>query len=169
MDCKRAQDLILTDYLDGQKMPVALKEGFQKHMALCPSCQAFKALAEKAVMSPFDGSIKEEVPQEVWQNIKAEILQQEESSWRNVFNEFLEKLKIVLFPKPTLAFASAVSFLLVIMLFMRVVPVGKSYDSAQIDSQGQMEYSTYLMEYAGTSQEVSEGYGTDIEEFFSAS
>ena len=167
MECNKVQDLILTDYIDNE-MPQESKEDLERHLLSCPSCQKFKMLVKKFSLDPFEDCPSPEVPKEIWQNIQQKIPMQQKLSFTDFFNGFLEKVRLVFFPKPRWALALSASFLLIMMLWVSIFSFNKRYELAQIEAQEQVEYSQYLMEFTETAQETSEGYGTDMEIFLLA-
>jgi len=76
----------------------------------CSQCREFTANARKAVMEPFQHAQKVEPPEEVWQNIKEAISQEQDV---NEFVSLWDRIKeIVFIPKPAMAFATIVIVLI---------------------------------------------------------
>jgi len=72
MKCKRARDLILSDYIDGE-LKGSLRIELEQHLAGCGDCRRFKEIAEKKAAAPFRSSKTIEPPESVWQYIKESI------------------------------------------------------------------------------------------------
>ena len=163
MQCKDAQELILTDYLDGD-MNEEQKKGLKVHMADCPKCCEFAVHAESTVIAPFEDAPVQQPSPQVWQNIKESIEEQQRAT--NPVADFFEKLKGIVFaPRPAFAFATVlVIALLTVKLFL---PTDQSNQIVQVDVNGEeIEYVVYVMSDIDDSGDESDGYGTDIEEYF---
>ncbi|MBM4128995.1 MAG: zf-HC2 domain-containing protein, partial [Nitrospira sp.] len=52
MNCEKIQELILTDYLDGE-IDKRQEEFIKQHLATCIGCQEFLSIAQKTVVEPF--------------------------------------------------------------------------------------------------------------------
>ncbi|MEW6615906.1 MAG: hypothetical protein AB1401_10635 [Thermodesulfobacteriota bacterium] len=167
MNCKKAKDLILTDYLDGYIKSHA-KGDIEDHIKHCNDCREFLMAASKTVIEPFDEAIREKTPESVWQNLRAAIPKEHKQNYYNPINVFLEGLRSLTFiPKPRLVFVSLLSILLIVVLSITFFPVKQNQELAKIASDKQVEYLTYLMSYPDiVANNGSSGYGTDIEEYF---
>ena len=167
MNCKKAKDFILTDYLDGC-MKGQSKDIIEDHIKQCNDCREFLVTARKTVIEPFGGIVREKTPESVWQNLRATIPEKYKQNYYNPINVFLERLRSLTFiPKPGLVFVSALSILLIVVLSIRFFPVKQNQELAKIASDEQFEDLTYLMSYPDISaDDGSSGYGTDIEEYF---
>jgi anti-sigma factor RsiW len=117
MNCKRAEELILTDYIDGALKGDALKE-LEDHIALCDECRNFAweaASAGKAVKA----LKKETPPAGIWQNIKAEVSQKEEPM--DILERVLDPLRQFLAAyRPAVAVAVAAVMVLFVLTALRV-------------------------------------------------
>ena len=86
-NCKLIQELILTDYTDGQANSF-IKDQVERHLLECPACQAFALEVKETLVKPFERVHPKQVPASVWINIKEEINQQpvvqEESSLERI-------------------------------------------------------------------------------------
>ena len=72
MNCKEIKDLILTDYIDG-RLDTALKAELESHLCQCPACQTFAQEAKEYLKTPFQQANRQEVPAQLWENIKDSI------------------------------------------------------------------------------------------------
>jgi hypothetical protein len=69
MDCKRIQEMILTDYLDGEENE-DLRFFIKNHLDRCRDCKEFEKMVHEHAVDPFKAGKQAEVPQAVWQNIR---------------------------------------------------------------------------------------------------
>ena len=71
MDCKKMEEIILTDYIDGKITGARLKD-VEAHLALCSRCRAL-ASELALVNAEFRKAKHMEPPAEVWEKIRAEV------------------------------------------------------------------------------------------------
>ncbi|MFH2012338.1 MAG: hypothetical protein ABIJ37_06540 [Pseudomonadota bacterium] len=166
MNCKKAKNLILTDYLDGYIKGKA-KNAIEDHIEQCNDCREFFAIARKAVIEPFDGIVREKTPEFVWQNLRATIQKGRKRKYYNPAKVLLERLQfLTLVPKPRLVFVSVLSIFLIVVMSIRFSTVKQNQEPTKMTSDKQNDY-LYLMDYSNISaNNGSIGYGTDIEEYF---
>jgi anti-sigma factor RsiW len=159
MKCERIQDLILTDYLDGQ-LSADQARHIDGHLAQCAACAAFAQTARAAAFEPFRHAGMLTPPDAVWMNIKESIAVQEERS--NVFAELWEKVRsLSAFPKPAFAVATVLALLLGTAVFN---PVRLSQE-ASVTDQG--EYLDSLSTVPGElSFNEGSGFDTAVERYF---
>jgi len=176
MNCKRIQELILTDYLDDE----INKESIDQHVANCKECREFLALAKKVTIEPLKNAKKDHLSRDViWSRIQDEI-RKEENCANEYYSEpnFLEKLKNAMFlPKPVLAlsaFAVLVVAVLVLNFSAKQLQLAKNISiinhvsvtekKADIKS-AEFDQEIYLA-YFFNQSESSKNYGTSLEEYF---
>lgn len=159
MSCKEIQELLLTDYIDGE-VDTATRERIERHLLDCPSCLEF-ARAAQAAMEPVSQTAVKEVPAHVWNNIEQKLDQpagQFNLDWVNKIGFVLEGL--ISQPRRAAVFAVilvvAVSGLTVIKNAARQGSVSKVAENQPV------EYFAFLVE----EEDLNGGYGTAIEEFF---
>ena len=94
MNCERAQEIILTDYLDQELDQRGLNE-IERHLSGCAHCREFLTAARQATITPFSAPTKVKLPQDkIWQNIKNQIEEESQSEFVNpllVFSKPLER------------------------------------------------------------------------------
>ena len=163
MKCHEWQDLILTDYLDGQLGKEHTAQ-LEEHLSGCQECQEFVTSARKAVIEPFEHAQKAEPSETVWHNIKKAINEEQEcgesvSVW--------ERIKEVIFIlRPAMAFATVI-----IVLLAATVTFDRYYQQFQaakvIAIQNQANDINYALdELAAYSEENNFYETTGIEEYF---
>lgn len=160
MNCKKVQDLLWTDYIDGQ-LDVKWKTEVDKHLVNCSSCREFAQLAKQTAVEPFLKIEDIQPPPQIWTKIKEQI-QGEERLSSNPVVDFLEQLKHVLaIPRSALAFALALMMVVMVGSFTRFNVQPKT------DTTEQIEYLSSLFEAPNDSL-IGEtgGFGTTVEQYF---
>jgi anti-sigma factor RsiW len=160
--CKSVQDLILTDYLDGQ-LGEKQKLKLEEHLGQCRHCQEFVAAARKITIDPFANTKKIDPPAYLWSRIRDSILAEQEEK-ACVLAGFWQRLESVFhIPVPVLARSTIIVFILVIGTMAQVTVSHRKAAKAQ----EQMEYYAYLASDADdVSMNGSKGLGTLIEKYF---
>ncbi len=74
MNCKHVQDLIMTDYGDGQ-LPSAKAKSVENHLMQCLECRMFAQKVQRETAAPFAGGKVGGPDDFVWQRIKAKLPQ----------------------------------------------------------------------------------------------
>ena len=144
MNCKRIQEFIITDYIDGQ-MEDKQKGFIDQHLAHCPACTGYLSSIKKVTITPFVNAIKEVPDQLLWARIKQNIeddqrQQLEESLKPNFWERFRLAVHI---PRPAFALATVVT-----MIFM-IGSTGQLFFSApvvKINGQDQVAYLSSLID-----------------------
>ena len=115
MKCKKIQEAILTDYLDGQ-MNEKQKLLIDRHLAGCQGCENFLIYVRKNIVGLFT-NMEKKIPSEiVWRRIK-ESLTAEELKRPSLIVGFFERLKGVFsIQKPAAIFVTTLTFILVASL-----------------------------------------------------
>ncbi|MCX5667315.1 MAG: zf-HC2 domain-containing protein [Candidatus Omnitrophica bacterium] len=158
MNCKRAEKLILTDYIDGNLKGRALEE-IELHIRSCPGCHAL-AQDLKAAGKLFRAVPRQEAPSEVWRKIRDEI---SAAPVRRYFPEIaLEYARYHLSHlKPAIVMAGAAVLLLFVLATMRLMP-HKDYLEAAIQQD-----DIAAISYGSDEEDGSEyDLGTPAEMFF---
>ncbi len=179
MNCKKIQELILTNYLD-QEMPQDKQKELESHIASCSECSEFLALAKETTIEPLANIKTDNLSQDiVWSKIQKEI--QEEKQSLIDYDQapgFLEKLKKIIFsPKPRLVWSTVAAIAMFILAFNlshqqmdsgqnNQVQIAALNNQKVIDSQAadfeREEYLSYLLEQ----DDDYTGYGTSLETYF---
>lgn len=158
MNCKDAQELILTDYLDGEAKRQA-REAIEEHLAACAACREFHAVVSKVAKEPFVNAGRMTPPVTIWQNVKSAIAAEEERK-RGFLSGILERLKHTFYiPNPAVAVATA---LMIIILFGVAT---KFLVSRQDSSAGARPDEAYYADYLAEPSDEN-GFGTSIEKYF---
>jgi len=163
MKCHEWQDLILTDYLDDQMSKEQITQ-LEEHLTACLECREFAIDARKAVIEPFEHSQKAEPSEQVWQNIKEVISEEQESDG---FVSLWDRFKGVVFiPKPAMAFTTVIIALLAVTVAFD--HYNQQYQTTQqVAKQDQMENIDYVLDELAIYSEENNFYETTgIEDYF---
>jgi len=158
MRCKEIQNLLKSDYLDGNLNLLKQRE-VSKHLQGCDQCR----ILEKELRGQkefFQKIKKQNVPGGLWQNIKHEILKEqlEGEAYSGVF----ERLKEFLFPsRRVLALVSAATAVIVVMVLAGSFIRGRNILNEEKDGYILADYTINT-----EGQELFSGFGTNIEEYF---
>ncbi|MBF0571966.1 MAG: hypothetical protein HQL12_08880 [Candidatus Omnitrophica bacterium] len=163
MNCKKAQESILTDYIDA-RIEDKQKNLIDQHLIYCRTCKNFLISIKKEVINPFI-SVPRVVPDEsLWtrikQTIEVEELQQVKLA---LVPGFWERWKsAVHIPRPAFALATIVT-----MVFM-ISSTGQLFFSGpvvKINGQDQVEYLSSLIDESVV-MNISNDSRTPIEKYF---
>lgn len=135
MNCKKIQEFIITDYIDGQ-VEGKQKSFIDQHLSQCPACSGYLSSIRKAAVNPFVNVPKDVPDQLLWARIKETIeVEQQHQLEASLKPNFWERLKTsVHIPRPAFALATFVT-----MIFM-------------IGSTGQLFFSTPIVKINGQDQ-----------------
>jgi len=152
MNCKRIQEFLLTNYIDGEIAP-ALKRQVQEHISACAQCRQFEQAVRKTTIEPFRKAKEQKPPDYLWARIKEAV--------------FKEKPQQHLFyiPRPAFALATAVAAVLIAIIFTRLPFENQKIVNGYLEEQ--MIFISYLD--SDESDFYNQDYidlGTSIEEYF---
>ena len=156
MDCKKIQELLKTDYLDGEAKEKELS-CIKEHLAVCPQCRKLEEEL-KAGRMIFKNIKRQEVPERVWQNIRDAIVSESLSEESSVVGGILKRLReTILAPRPVFAKAFALTVIIFVAVFFKV------RQPAVIDN-GQEVVAGYSLN--SENGDLFTDLGTSIEEYF---
>jgi anti-sigma factor RsiW len=161
MLCRKIQELLKTDYLDGQANQKQMQD-IQDHLALCAKCcQLEKELQSQRAL--FQKAKQQKVPERVWQNIRDAIiregLNEEESLSAGVFT----RLRSYLFaPKPVFVLATTLA-VAIFFAFLAGVFIQKKLS---LSKENIPETDIAVYSPSSVSDVPLYELGTDIEEYF---
>ena len=160
MDCKKAQDLILTDYLDGS-MTDDEKRALEAHFVKCSRCRAVAETAGKEIAGQFNKAERISPPESVWQNLREAIGREKIAVARSPVADFLEKLRSLrVSPRPVFATATVAAAVLVAVVIARLPVQNRIAVSDYLDEQ-----ATFLTSLQADANGAYEDLGTSIEEY----
>ncbi|MBF0570310.1 MAG: zf-HC2 domain-containing protein [Candidatus Omnitrophica bacterium] len=164
MNCKRVQEFIKTDYIDG-RMGDKQKSVIDQHLVHCHGCEVFLISIKKAV-NPLK-NVQEIVPDKIlWAQIKQTIHEEQlQKVQESAIPDFWEKLRwAVHIPRPVFALATVV-----MLIFMVGLPnqLAINTQSVKVNGQGQAEYLISLLnEPVDIGANNGNDLGTPIEKYF---
>jgi len=117
MNCKRIQELIITDYMDKEASP-QVEEKIKAHLKACNNCRAFEKTLQEKVSWHFQGIKEIPLPERVWQRIK-EAIEKEQPQYAPSFLErLLDFLRgKILLKRPAFAFSTAALAIMITVFF----------------------------------------------------
>jgi len=119
MDCKSAEEIILTDYIDGKAAPQILRE-VEAHIASCGHCSEIAARL-KSVNAAFREAKHIEPPARVWESIRSEINKNTEQVVLSP--GFFESVRIFFARlKPAIVVTATAAILLIVLTVGRFTP-----------------------------------------------
>lgn len=156
MNCKMAQELLMTGYIDDELD--AEKRGMVKeHLAGCPSCAAFEAGLRMYAVEPFKGASGVLPPESVWHRIAGSIKEERETG--SVFTELRRSAAAVFsFPKPVFLAATMAMMLIAAAVFLHYRYADDRSLRLYIE-----EEMTYISSPAENADAADEGMLADID------
>jgi predicted anti-sigma-YlaC factor YlaD len=144
MNCKRIQEFLITDYIDGQ-MADKTKSIIDQHLAHCPVCMGYLSSIKKEAVNPFVNVSKDVPDQLLWAQIKQTIEEEQQQQLEaSLKPNFWERIRLAVHvPRPAFAFATIVT-----MIFM-IGSTGQLFFSApivKINGQDQLAYLSSLID-----------------------
>ncbi len=114
MNCKKIQELIITDYID-QQLPTNKQEEIKTHIKNCPECLEFESTVRTKAMKVFKETTSVKTPDYIWNNIQEKINSKETIGFTELLKNKLANLFVL--PKPAYAIAGALTAILLITPF----------------------------------------------------
>lgn len=161
MNCPKIQELILTDYIDGE-ITEEKKREVEQHLLHCAGCREYAAAARKSAVEPFLVEKQVVPPEGLWARIEEKIIN-EQRDRRGFGEEFLSRLEFFsALPRPALV----VTGVMLVLLIGGINQVWNHYQEAKKEQ----EQVNYLLALVDTSVDSAmngeDGFGTSIEEYF---
>ncbi len=156
--CKEFQDIILTDYIDGE-LDQEMKGPLEAHLRSCPECREFAGEVKAQLVAPFKDAPRAAVPEDLWRSIEESIVQESEETQPAVswFDRLIQSLVLPRLAPVVLSFILFASVGL--WAFNRQAPQTVNGDSS--------EYAAYVMDSVSELAETgSDVLGTSIEQYF---
>ncbi len=164
MKCDKVQELILTDYLDGQ-INKELKVGIEKHLTSCADCKEYEHVARATTVTPFNNTERLSPPATTWVKIRNQIEKEEQPQERtNPFADLIGGIKSVLYiPKPAFALATVAIVILVIVTVIKL----PSEQIVKLSTEEQIECMDYLLgAFNEESTDDNNDFESSVEEYF---
>ena len=144
MNCKRIQEFMITDYIDGQ-MGIKPESLIDQHLAQCPACSGYLSSIRKVAVNPFVNVSKDVPDQLLWARIKQTIEEEQQHQLEvSLKPNFWDRFKLVVhIPRPAFALATIIT-----MIFM-IGSTGQLFFSApvvKINGPDQVAYLSTLID-----------------------
>ncbi len=159
MSCKKIQELLMTDYLDGE-LDQMLCNRIRQHIDSCTHCQQFEQEVQK-IKAPFKKTRYIKPPVRLWQCIREKIMSEQMLPQGSLFECLVERLREFLFIRRQPVFATiALTIIIFALIFIRM------------PAQKQIETDAWkvVAEDIGLRIDEENGaicdFGTDIEKYF---
>ena len=161
MLCRKIQELLKTDYLDGQ-VNEKQKQEIREHLLLCPKCRQLEQELQSQRLL-FQKAKQHDVPERVWHNIRNAIITEGLSEEKSSSEGFFTRLRNYLFaPKPAFVLATTLMVAIFFAFLAGVFIQKKQSLSKAYIPEGDIGVYT-LSSVSDTSLYE---LGTDIEEYF---
>ncbi len=162
MNCRKARNIILTDYIDGA-LSKKDDDALESHLSACEKCRVLAAEARRTLRDPFPEAYNPVPPEAIWRNIERQIIAEPRAAFRRQGIPVWDRLAGLRLPSVyRWALASALAFLVALTVFHRPAP-RQTADVEEMDKE--ISYIAYMLDEAAP-EESTEGYGTVIEEYF---
>jgi hypothetical protein len=156
MNCKQAQEFILTEYSDGLLTGGPLVD-LQAHLAICGECRFLAEDIKRNVTEPLTHAPKLPVQEAMWRNIRDRI--QDEKVTKALTPSLWENLKNLLWDfKPALIMASV--FLIVGTVILT------NYPHPQVATRTNAGTGESYVTYVMATDRVSDSVSNTIEQYF---
>jgi predicted anti-sigma-YlaC factor YlaD len=118
MNCERIQDLILSDYTDGQLDEINRRR-ITEHIRNCDACRAFEQVVREKAVQPLRSAPMAEPPAYLWEGVKRKIAAEARpveilAGAAAALRRGLETLLSI--PKPAIAFAVVTMLIIAVLI-----------------------------------------------------
>ena len=161
MNCKAAQDMILTDYIDERSTGTA-KTVLEEHLAGCVRCREYLAVARKILVDSFHALPRERMPQSVVNAILDQLRESEATRENEWLLEIGERIQQLFAPSPVVARVFATAFVC-FLVAGTILGVNRSQQARQDE---RVLFLAQVAESSADKGKVSADYGTAMEVYF---
>lgn len=114
MNCKKARELFLTDFIDMQ-LKIGPHKHLQEHLDSCHKCRLFYESLLKKAVEPFKNIEQITPPDFIWERIKEQLQTEERKQQASAFDYLRSFLQLVFnIPKPVFATMAVTVFVLAV-------------------------------------------------------
>ena len=151
MDCKKVQEILLTDYIDEQ-LDRSGKQQIEAHLQGCAACREFLTAARQAFVEPFAQVPREHLSERVISSVMEQVQPSPDPlAW---IHEFLDGINGVKWAVPSFA-----------LLLIAIIVVGSNNDRLARKNE-QVSSFVEVAVLSSAENGVVADYGTTIEEYF---
>ena len=165
MNCKRARELIVTDYLD-KEIDTTVKDEVDKHLIGCRGCAKFAEAATSISDGLFRDAHHLKPPEYVWRRIRDAVENEKKAETPNLFFRIWDRVRCAVPSfRPAYAIITAVTFIMIIGAAAGVY-MNKNHVSGYPKSESD-QYFSYVEDLLAAGLSNGDvGFGTSIEESF---
>lgn len=167
MNCKKVQDLLLTNCLDTQ-VSAELLDTINAHLHTCAECTMFKSLLHEHAVLPFKKSEMPIVPNIIWGHITTAIEQEKRSFLFNILCDMRHCLRFIVDVIKHRKMTFALINISVAMIFVLLFFPAENTNNVLINEYLR-EHITFLTSLDPDTQGTTESaidFNTTIEQFF---
>ncbi|MFH1564036.1 MAG: hypothetical protein ABIF11_11580 [Nitrospirota bacterium] len=160
MNCKKIQELVMSDYFDGELDHVQGNR-IQQHIDSCIHCKQFEQEIQK-VRAPFKKAKHIKPPARVWQSIRERITAEGMLPQGSLFEYILERLRefLFIFRRPVFDAVTAFTIIILAVIFI-YMPIQKQIKTDTMNVVTE-DIGFLIDEENGAIYD----FGTAIEEYF---
>jgi len=160
MQCRKTQELLKADYLDGEINQREEKQ-IKEHLARCSECRRIEKELQVQHML-FQKTKQPQVPERVWQNIRDAIVTERLNKESSVSSSILQRLReSILAPRPVFAIAGALTAIIFVVIFAGAIIQKKQSFSKENSGESVVGYNLN-----DENEDLLYTLGTNIEEYF---
>ena len=161
MGCRKIQELLKTDYLDGE-VSQKQEQDIKEHLACCRKCRQLEEELQSQ-RALFQKAKQHKVPEGVWHNIRDAIIREGLNEEQGLRAGVFDRLRNYLFaPKPAFVLATTLA-VAIFFAFLSGVFIQKK-QSLSKENIPEGDIAVYSL--SSTSDASLYELGTDIEEYF---
>ncbi len=160
MQCKKVQELLLSDYTD-EELAAGPRQSLQRHLDSCAACRAYRAQLD-AVRAPLRSARPIVPPERVWEEVSRRIDVPQRAPVFAALEALFGGLKRLLLPHPAFTFSGA-AVLAVFVVFLLVV---QPWKTAQVLMPRTGEDAASGMVLGEANGDLQFNFETAVEEFF---
>ncbi len=155
MNCKKIQELLVTDYLDGE-LSTTILDSIKQHMDSCIHCRQFEQETQR-IMLPFEKARYIEPPTRVWKGVREKIIAEQMLPQDSLFACLVERLREFLFIYRQPVFATIALTVVAFALIFIHMPEQTDILNVVAEDIGSMNHEE---------NDMICDFGTDIEKYF---
>jgi len=160
MRCKKVQELLKSDYLDGETASGETRD-IAEHLEQCLECRSVEKELQAQRMF-FKEAKRQQPPDRVWQNIRKAIVEESLEQDNQLRAGIFERLREFFWPpRPIFTLASAITVVVFIAVLAGVIIQKRQLFNIANSAESFTEYRLN-----GGNEVALSGLGTGIEEYF---
>lgn len=159
MNCRKIQELLMTDYIDGEE-DAKMRSSILQHLYACDKCRKLEESLKQKAVDPFLEAEKRYPPDYIWKNIQNQIVE-EASAPEKIKADIGGRLSDIF---KTLKPAFIVPAVAVAVLAIILIVGASLIDEGRLDTY-MTEQAEFIINLDANGIDAG-GLGTSIEEYF---